>query len=85
MSFRDAPRHACLLLLWLRSVRRTGRNLVFMCLVLPWYVVCFWKLWCADNSCNQDGGDYKQVGMQQRRACTAGLQYLYIEHPLAIC
>jgi hypothetical protein len=31
-----------------------------MCLVLPWFVVCFWTLWCDAGGCEQQG-EYKRV------------------------
>ncbi|KAF6259738.1 Mechanosensitive ion channel-domain-containing protein [Scenedesmus sp. NREL 46B-D3] len=36
------------------------RSLVFMCLVLPWFVVCFWTLWCDNGGCEQQG-EYKRA------------------------
>lgn len=48
-------------LFYLDSVRRTARGVVFMCLLLPWFVVCFWEGWCPDSGCKADAG-YKKVG-----------------------
>lgn len=44
----------------LDSVRRNARALVFMCLVLPWFHICFWVIQCADGGCN-DQQAYRQV------------------------
>lgn len=51
--YRDA-------LYYLDSIRRTARALVFMCLMLPWFVVCFWEAWCPEDSC-QKQATYKAV------------------------
>lgn len=29
--------------------------------ILPWFVLCFWQMWCADNECEAIG-TYKKVG-----------------------
>eukprot|EP00775_Hariotina_reticulata_P008974 gene8974-9149_t len=43
-------------LYYLDSVRRSARGLAFMCLVLPWFVICFWTAWCdGDNDCRMQG------------------------------
>jgi hypothetical protein len=38
-----------------------------MCLVLPWFVVCFWTLWCDTGGCEQQG-EYKRVSSRQLQA-----------------
>jgi hypothetical protein len=50
-SHRDA-------LFYLDTVRCTSRTFVFMTLLLPWFVVCFWEAWCPESSC-QANSTYK--------------------------
>jgi hypothetical protein len=46
-----------------------------MCLVLPWFVVCFWTLWCDTGGCEQQG-EYKRVSAA---SCTWAAQALGLE------
>jgi hypothetical protein len=49
-------------LYYLDSVRRSARGLAFMCLVLPWFVICFWAAWCEEDNDCRSSGPYKTVG-----------------------